>query len=133
MAARALVAMRGENAAPRRGAVSVGAHSAIIFEYKGTRLSPESKEKPLRGAQALLQPRARAEIPSHVCQSQPTHAMAAQALVARRGVRPGAVSAGHSAIISEYKRTMLSPESDEKPLRGGQPLLQPRARAQIPC
>jgi hypothetical protein len=65
------------------GAMSVGAHSAIILEYKRTMLSPEPKN--LRGAQAPLQPRARAQIPCYVCQSNTTHAMAARALVARCG------------------------------------------------
>ena len=64
------------------GAVSVGAHSAIILEYKRTMLSPESDEKPLRGARAFLQPRERAQTTYYVCQSNATHDMAAQALVA---------------------------------------------------
>ena len=71
----------GAVAAPRRGAVSVGPHPAITFEYKRTMLSPGSDEKTLMGAQALPQPRARARIPCYVCQSNTTHAMVAQALV----------------------------------------------------
>jgi hypothetical protein len=82
MAAQALVARRGDNAAQRPGAVSVGPHSTIIWEYKRTMLSPESDEKSLKGAQALLQPTARAQIPCYVCQPNTTRAMAARALVA---------------------------------------------------
>ena len=51
---------------------SVRAHSAISFRYKHTMLPPESDRKTLEGTQALLQPRATAQIPCYICQPKTT-------------------------------------------------------------
>ena len=52
--------------ARRRHAVRVAAHSAITCRYKHAMLLPEAEEKTLEEVQALLQPRASAQIPCYL-------------------------------------------------------------------
>ena len=78
-------------------AVSVGAHSAIISQYKHAMFPPESDEKPSRGPTHSYSPGHVLKFHViYIWQSNTTHAMASQALVARR--RHAVTVGAHSAI-----------------------------------